>query len=209
MHLKYIIICALLLALVSCQKPDVTSPKILVKIDPKPVHYRTEPYVDAGAEVVDDKTCNFDNLLVSNAVDIYHYGTYPVTYTAEDEAGNLAEAVRNVEIILPLNDYYSQNYNAFDTCTSGNYFYTALIQDCDCNQNVVYVANISNFGLSASFNLSVFGQYNQFLSLDTTKTGVSFNGIGTMNSGADTLFWDYIIQDTIATDVCRSTWIKE
>lgn len=198
------------IVIISCKKEDTTAPVILVNNDPSSIHYRTEPYVDAGAEVADNYTCDLSTALqVINEVDIYHYGTYPVTYIVEDEAGNVSQEVRNVEIILPITDYYHQNYSAFDTCTSGNYFYTGLVQDCDCDDFSVTVGNISNLGLSASFNLPVYGQYNQFLTLDTIKAAISFNGIGTMSSGADTINWEYIIQDSLSSDVCRSVWIKE
>lgn len=204
----FVTLCGFLI--ISCKKDDTISPVILVNADPNSIHYRTEPYIDAGAEVADNHTCDLSaSLQVINEVDINHYGTYSVTYVVEDEAGNTSQEVRNVEIILPLYDYYHQNYSAFDTCTSGNYFYTGLVQDCDCEDFVVTVANISNLGLSASFNLPVYGQYNQFLTLDTIKAAISFNGIGTMSSGADTINWEYIIQDSISSDVCRSVWIKE
>ena len=196
--------------IISCKKEDTISPIILLNTDPVGVHYRTEPYNDAGAEVADNYTCDLSaSLQIINQVDINHYGTYSVIYIVEDEAGNITQEVRNVEITLPLTDYYNQNYSAFDTCTTGNYFYTGLVQDCDCDDFSVTVGNISNLGLSASFNLPVYGQYNQFLTLDTIKAAISFNGIGTMSSGADTINWEYIIQDSISSDVCRSVWIKE
>jgi len=201
-------LCGILI--ISCKREDTISPKIIVNSDLVGVHYRTEPYEDAGAEVADNHACDLSaSLQIINEVDINHYGSYSVTYIVEDEAGNTSQEVRTVDIILPINDYYNQNYSAFDTCTSGNYFYTGLVQDCDCADFAVTVGNISNLGLSASFNLPVFGQYNQSLSLDTIKAAISFNGIGTMSSGADTINWEYIIQDSLSTDVCRSVWIKE
>ncbi len=199
-----------MLVIISCKREDIISPVILLNEDPDTLHYRTEPYEDPGAEVADNHSCNLTaSLQVLSEVDINHYGTYPVTYLVEDEAGNISQEVRLVDIVLPITDYYDQNYTAFDTCTSGNYFYTGLVQDCDCDTFYVTVGNISNLGLSASFNLPVSGQYNQYLTLDTIKAAISFNGIGTMSSGADTLNWDYTIQDSLSIDVCRSVWIKQ
>lgn len=210
MNLRLLIIFTLGgLFIVSCKKGDITSPVILLNTDEQLVHFRAEPYVDAGAEVADNYTCDLaSELEVINEVDIFHYGSYHVTYMVADDAGNTALEVRNVEIVLPITDYYSQNYAAYDTCTSGNYSYTSLIQDCDCDQFSVTVGNISNLGLSASFTLPISGQYNQYLSLDTIKSAIYFNGSGIMSSGADTINWNYTIQDTITTDVCRSVWIK-
>ncbi len=194
----------------ACSREDTNNPVINLNPDTDLNHYRTEPYFDPGINVADDYSCDLtENIQILNEVDVNHYGSYYVTYIAEDEAGNLAEEKRQVDIILPIIDYYSQDYLAFDTCTSSNFFYTGLIQDCDCDDFSVIVGNISNFGLSASFTLPISGQYNQILLLDTVKAAVHFIGSGTMSTGADTLFWDYTIQDSITTDICRSVWIKE
>ena len=194
----------------SCRKEDTLKPIINLNPDTTLKHYRSEPYNDPGFEAVDDYSCNLtDNIEVINEVDVNHYGSYSITYTVEDEAGNVAETERQVDIILPLTDYYSQNYTAFDTCTSSNFYYTGLVQDCDCDNFSVIVGNISNFGLSASFPLPISGQYNQVITLDTTKADVYFFGTGTMSTAADTIFWEYSIQDSVSTDVCRSVWIKE
>lgn len=197
-------------AFTGCAKSDVSEPIIMLNADTVSVHYRTAPFIEPGFDVIDDYSCNLlDDMQVSGFVDVNRYGNYELLYSVSDEAGNVATANRQVDVILPLNDYYFIDWNAYDTCTSGNYFYTGLIQDCDCPDQVVTVGNISNFGLSAVFNLPISGEFNQFITLDTTKAAVTFFGLGTMSPAADTLYWNYIISDSISLDACRSVWIKQ
>lgn len=194
----------------SCERPDTIAPRITLLPDPQPVHYLDEPYVDPGASVLDNLTCNTEGMLYTDSqVDVSHYGSYQVIYTATDEAANSQTAVRDVDIVLATTNYHHLYYQATDTCTSGIYTYVGLIQDCDCEGQEVTVANISNFGLSATFDLPVTGIYNEILELDTLKTGVYFLGNATMSSGADTLFWTYTITADGDDDVCHSQWVKE
>lgn len=178
--------------------------------DTTSTHYRGDPYNDPGASALDNYDCDLStNILTTSLVDINRYGTYEVIYTLEDESGNVAKETRSVDIILPVEDYYSLEYQAYDTCTSYNYFYTALIQDCDCPDPLsVTVSNLSNFGQSALFTLPISGTYQEYLTLDTTKAAIHFEGFGIMTPGADTINWSYSISDSINTDVCKSVWIK-
>jgi hypothetical protein len=194
---------------VSCSKTDTEAPIIMLNPTLDAIHYRTVPYVEQGFEIVDNYSCNLnDAVVIDGFVDVNRYGTYELTYTIADEAENSATATRLVDIVLPIEDYYLLNWNAYDTCTSGNYFYTGLIQDCDCDAFAVTAGNISNFSLSAAFNLPISGNYNQLLTLDTTKAAVTFLGTATMSPAADSIYWNYTIADSISTDVCRSVWIK-
>lgn len=193
----------------ACSKPDTESPLLEPYVD-SDTHYRGTPYTAPGFWVADNHTCNMNELVsVTSSVDENRYGTYTTTYSVSDEAGNTSEVTIPVDVILPISDYYDIEWKAYDTCTSGNYNYYGLILDCDCEGDFVTAANFSNFGLSAVFNLPVSGTYYQFLTLDTTKAGVTFTGTATMSPAADTLKWSYIISDSISSDVCTSVWIKQ
>ena len=182
---------------------------IILEPDTHTPHYRNSIYVDPGFDVVDDYSCQQDiAVTVDDQVNTSKYGTYLVTYTATDADGNIFETNRSVDVILPITDYYDFSYAAFDTCTSGNYFYTGLAQDCDCDVDKVTFGNISNFGLSATFPLPISGQYNHMVTLDTTKQAVTFLGTAVMSPAADTIYWNYVIMDSVSTDACRSVWIK-
>lgn len=193
---------------VACSKEDTEAPLLMPTPD-YTVHYRMQPYTDPGCDVADALDClQQADIVVSGIVDVSRYGTYQLDYTATDDAGNVGYTSRTIDVILPIEDYYNQTWKAFDTCTSGNYFYDGLIQDCDCDEFAVTVGNISNFGLSASFTLPISGTYNHMLNLDTVKAGVTFFGLGTMSPMADSIYWDYLVIDSVQTDVCRSVWVK-
>lgn len=193
----------------SCKRNDEIGPVVFLNSDTVEVHYRGLPYYDPGIDAADNYTCDLTNIEVINSVDTASYGSYTIIYRVTDDAGNMTEITRDVDIVLPVSDYYSLDYDAFDTCTSNTYFYTGLIQDCTCEGSVITVANISNFGLSAVFNLPLSGQYFEYVTLDTVKAGVHFEGFGIMTPGADSIKWEYAISDSVSTDVCRSTWIKQ
>ncbi|MFN3939935.1 MAG: immunoglobulin-like domain-containing protein [Chitinophagales bacterium] len=207
---RFTLLLCLLCLVSACKKADTIAPEITLLEDTVPVHYLHEIYTDPGATVLDNHSCELGNFLsVANYVDIDNYGTYRVVYAVADASDNLATAERKVDIVLRTENYFHLTYAASDTCTSGNYFYNGLIQDCACEANAVTVANISNFGLSAIFTLPISGVYNEILTLDTTKAAITFNGFARMSTNADTLFWNYTIADSVTSDVCRSVWIKQ
>ena len=83
--------------------------------------------------MLDNLTCNTEGMLYTDSqVDVSHYGSYQVIYTATDEAANSQTAVRDVDIVLATTNYHHLYYQATDACTSGIYTYVGLIQDCDC-----------------------------------------------------------------------------
>jgi hypothetical protein len=201
-------VCFAILLTTSCEKTDTIDPFIIPNTDTL-VHYLGEPYIDAGAQVIDNNDCNLPQAeIILNEVNTSRYGTYNVKYYAQDMAGNSTRTTRFVDIVLKPEQYYSLNYDAADTCTTGIYTYTAYIQDCDCEDAFVTVSNISNFGLSATFTLQLQGQYNHTLNLDTSLFAISFLGTGTLSPAADTLRWNYTISDSVTSDVCVSTWVK-
>ena len=159
-----------LMVLVACEKRDTVAPVIQLLQDTVPIHVLGEPYIDPGAIVMDNHLCDASAYLeTDDQVDVQAYGTYPVIYTATDPEGNSSQATRSVDIVLEPSDFHNLHYQATDSCTSGTFTYTGLIQDCDCDSAAVTVGNISNFGLSALFTLPVQGTYGEWLQLDTTR----------------------------------------
>ena len=63
-------------------------------------HERYQPYKDQGAICKDDdEELPDSNITVESSVDINKIGKYHVTYIAKDNAGNLKQAIREVEVI--------------------------------------------------------------------------------------------------------------
>ncbi|PLX32993.1 MAG: hypothetical protein C0604_04305 [Clostridiales bacterium] len=61
-----------------------------------------EDYTDPGATASDDDSGIDGAVSSESTVDTSRTGTYTVTYTVSDEAGNEAEAVRTVEVVDPI-----------------------------------------------------------------------------------------------------------
>lgn len=78
---------------------DSTAPVITFLGDNSVVVFQGETYQDAGATAVDD-TDGTVAVAVSGTVDTLIVGTYPLIYTATDEAGNIATVTREVEVIV-------------------------------------------------------------------------------------------------------------
>jgi hypothetical protein len=90
---NFLLIITVLLA--ACSKKDGTLPEITIKGSPLIIVELNSPYTDAGATATD----NVDGDLTVSAkgtVDTNFAGTYNITYTAMDAAGNEANSVRTV-----------------------------------------------------------------------------------------------------------------
>jgi hypothetical protein len=100
-HSKLIILSATILLLGSCAKDDTTAP-IISLIGDAEVNYTLEggSYIELGATAVDDEDGEVEvTISGQNEVNTDSAGVYEVTYTAIDEAGNIATEIRTVNVI--------------------------------------------------------------------------------------------------------------
>ncbi|MES2514232.1 MAG: immunoglobulin-like domain-containing protein [Bacteroidota bacterium] len=84
----------------SCKKDDVTAPVVTLNGGDETMSLQGT-FVDMGASANDNKDGNLATS-VSGNVDVNHTGTYQLTYTATDAAGNSATATRNVTVVNDL-----------------------------------------------------------------------------------------------------------
>ena len=77
---------------------DITAPVITINGDINTTIYKNSIYTDAGAMATDDVDGSVMVMTTGN-VDTSTVGTYPITYTATDSAGNQAELNRIVTVI--------------------------------------------------------------------------------------------------------------
>ncbi|HKL10837.1 MAG TPA: immunoglobulin-like domain-containing protein [Clostridia bacterium] len=83
---------------VEISKIDKTDPVITIKGDNPYKIDLNETYTDQGASASDDASGLDGDVTVSSTVDTAKLGTYSVTYTVNDTAGNWQHAVRTVEV---------------------------------------------------------------------------------------------------------------
>lgn len=100
--------------LTSCTKDDVTAPVIALKGDATVDVVLGTTYTDAGA-TADDATDGdlTSSIVTDNAVNVNIAGTYYVTYTVSDAAGNSATKKRTVNVKNSLSNY-TGSYGATD-----------------------------------------------------------------------------------------------
>jgi hypothetical protein len=100
-HLFYIVI-AVVFAF-SCNKDE--TPPVITILGSNPLIYcnqfpETPPYTDPGATALDDEDGDITSgINVSSNVDVNVPGTYNVTYTVKDKAGNSTTATRQVQVM--------------------------------------------------------------------------------------------------------------
>lgn len=102
---------------------DIIAPNItLLGEDPVNI-YEREIYNDPGTIAIDNKDGNITSSVVSNGiVEIRVPGTYTITYSVSDKAGNIAAITRTVNVIGVIYSYdYTGAYQTFTAPVDGNY----------------------------------------------------------------------------------------
>lgn len=117
------------LILTGCQKDDTTAPVVTLKGDASQTISLNSSYTDPGATAEDDEDGDIStNVTVSGTVNKDLAGTYTLTYSAADEAGNVGEATRTV-IVKNDAENMEGTYNVVEKYASGSpdYSYTQVV----------------------------------------------------------------------------------
>lgn len=106
----------------SCKKDDITAPVVTLNGGDQTISLQGT-FNDLGATANDNKDGNL-SASVSGIVDVNRTGTYQLTYTATDAAGNSGTATRNVTVVNDLD-----GMTGVYTCVlnPGAYTYTQTI----------------------------------------------------------------------------------
>lgn len=91
---------------------DMTPPVINLLGDDSTQVVIGNEFTDQGAEATDDVDGTVD-IAISGTVDINTLGTYTLTYTAEDEAGNSAQTTRTVDVISEETELLEDSIQVF------------------------------------------------------------------------------------------------
>lgn len=134
--------------LTSCTKDDVTAPVITLKGDASVDVVLGTTYTDAGA-TADDATDGdlTSSIVVDNAVNVNIAGTYYVTYTVSDAAGNSATKKRTVNVKNSLSNY-TGSYSATDDWNSDgtvDYTWTETITASSTVNNQLVFSKFANY----------------------------------------------------------------
>jgi hypothetical protein len=134
--------------LTSCTKDDVTAPVITLLGDASVDVVLGTTYTDAGA-TADDATDGdlTSSIVVDNAVNANIAGTYYVTYTVSDAAGNTATKKRTVNVKNSLSNY-TGSYAATDDYNSDgtvDYTWTETITASSTVNNELVFSKFANY----------------------------------------------------------------
>jgi len=178
--MRIAILFMLCIILVSCKKEDTQSPVLELLGSDMVVQWLPSTagsgyYFDAGVTARDNEDGNITaNVLVENLVNPNRKGTYTVTYTVQDEAGNPASIQRIVQIINSAESFAGTYLNCADTCTASTLAYQTTIASSDTVNRLVWISNFSNAGNNIRIratlsDTNVTVPLNQYLDLSMTK----------------------------------------
>lgn len=150
--MRYLFLILTLAVLGSCRKQDHEAPELTLLGNDTVVQWLPSTagngyYLDAGCLARDNEDGDLTaNILVVNLVNPNRKGTYAVTYTVEDEAGNMTQANRIVYIVNAAENFSGNYANCRDTCQSSNISYAASVLTSDTVNRLVRLINFSNYG---------------------------------------------------------------
>jgi hypothetical protein len=193
-----------------CKKDDTEAPVVSLSGASEMTISLGTAFSDPGATATDDE----DGTLTPSAsgtVDYNKKGTYTISYTATDKAGNTGSATRTVHVVNDAEIFAGTYANSTDTCVSTPpSAFSATVATSDSVNNLIKITNFGAFGNTITVYATITSS-----SLSIT-TGQNLGGTAAINTvyaaetkvisaTAPTAFdvhykWD----DGISNDVCLS-----
>ncbi len=187
-----------------CKKDDSDSTAPKITITDGDIYYvqRGKTFTDPGATATDD-TDGSVAVTKTGTVDASTVGTYSITYTAKDEAGNKATAVRTVYVVN-----FDGTYTNVEICdlSGNNTGISALNASNTVANNGI---SIGNFALS---NNTIIGSFtgNKIDAGTSTIGSETYSWSGTITgTTAIVLNIDYITISGVDTNTCSATYTKQ
>jgi hypothetical protein len=140
----------------SCKKDDTTPPVITLKGDKAKTISLNSSYTDEGATATDEEDGDI-TVTTTGTVDNNKTGTYTLTYTAVDAAGNESSDTRTVTV---KNDAEAMNgtYNVVETYTGGGtYAYTQTITASTTVNNRITFSKFGDYAGNTNIYANVTG----------------------------------------------------
>jgi trimeric autotransporter adhesin len=155
------------LTFTSCKQEDVTPPTLTITGGNAITHTLNATFTNPTATATDDEDGDISaNVTVSGGpVNANLAGTYTLTYSVSDAAGNSAS--QDVVVTVKNDaDLLAQTYSstnspanaAVDTCqTSGNFNYNATVTSSTSTNGAFVINNFGGFGTTVNVNASLSG----------------------------------------------------
>lgn len=214
------VVAAMLMVFSACETEDLVNPVITLSGADTIEIVLNDPagFTDPGATATDDKDGDLTaQIIKTGTVDVAKIGSYELTYSVSDNAGNQATVKRIVNVVVKQATY-TGNWavvdivSSTDTSISGTYNYNATITASGVDQTKIMIANFGGF--TASFvvnaNFAIFGDFT-IPSQPLTGSGYTgtISGTGTTTPTGLTLTFNYIVNYTDGQiDTCVATFTK-
>ncbi len=186
-----------------CDIEDTTGPVITLQGDATIEHVLNQPYVDPGATALDDEDGDLTANIVVDISDLNvdEVGTYKVSYSVSDAAGNIGTAEREVKVYNEAKGF-AGSYSVSGTDGSAQWGpYTDMITASSTINNRVWVGRIGNYNNGAVY-FSVSGNTVtipvQTVNCGNPAANRTFSGSGTITGSTITI--DYI-ESTSGTSI--------
>ena len=175
-----------------CNKEDTTAPIVTLTGDASKTISLNGTYTEEGATATDDEDGEITPT-VSGTVDEDLTGTYTITYTATDAAGNVGTATRTV---IVRNDAYSLEgtYDGSETDINGPYTY---VQD-----NVVTASTTVNNRVEIT-RLGDFANNTVYMTVTGTTITIPNQTVSNVGTGSNSC--DVHNRETSGTGAITST----
>lgn len=211
----------------SCSKDDTTAPVVTLDgSDHVTLSLNTASYADPGATATDDEdgSVSVSSDFSSTNPNLNLAGTYTITYTAVDAAGNVGTAVREIHVMNDAHEF-AGTYDVFDTCGTEYFAYTQVITASETVNNRIHFSKFANYANNTAIYATRLGDGSLEIPLQSaTQIGSGssacavndhrFSSMGNytaMTTGFMIQYEDEIYNNISCngTATCRATYIRQ
>ena len=201
----------------SCKQEDITAPVITItggnsQSQNLPSTAGAGTWTNPSATATDDEDGDLStSISVSGTVDPNAAGTYTLTYTVSDAAGNSATEVVTVTIANSA-AYLGGSYtNAGYSCQiSGSGTFNATISASSTTNGLISINNFGAFGTSINISMTATGSSISIPAQPVGTQGNILNGSGTITGSSPAAFTlSYTWTDGSSTESCNDTYTHD
>ncbi|HSH65858.1 MAG TPA: immunoglobulin-like domain-containing protein [Bacteroidia bacterium] len=140
-----IVLTAGTLVFTGCKKDDTEAPEVTINGGDQTISLQGT-YTELGATAKDDKDGTLTPT-IEGMVDVNKAGTYVITYSATDAAGNVGEATRTVTVKNDAAAVWVGTYAGSETDVNGLYTYThdLVVTASDVKNNRIWITPLADF----------------------------------------------------------------
>jgi hypothetical protein len=210
---------AIVLAFSACETEDLVNPVITLTGADTINIVLNDPngFTDPGFTATDDKDGDITNqVITTGAVDVAKIGSYELTYSVSDNAGNQASVKRIVNVIVEQATY-AGIWNVVEVITGDHpdpsWNYSATVAASGTDQMKLLITNFGGFAtFTANITFDKFGNFtipNQPVIGTTEAATIEGEGTSTTSDDGATLTIKYkVVWASSGTDHSVGTWTK-